>query len=131
MIIKRTVLNSPVIQIDETSVKLTKDKGYVWVFTTSHTVFYHLTLTREVDFLQELLKYYHGIVVTDFFPGFESLPVKRQMCLIHLIRDLNDDLFKNPFDEEYKRLVSNFSTLLRNIITTIDRYGLQGICIST
>ena len=37
--IKQTVLNSPVIHIDETSVKLDSDKGYVWVFATTHSVF--------------------------------------------------------------------------------------------
>ncbi len=95
--IRQTVLKSPVIHIDETSVKLTKERGYVWVFATIHSVFYHFTLTREVEFLRELLKDYKGIIITDFFPGYETLEVKRQKCLIHLIRDLNDDLFKSPF----------------------------------
>jgi hypothetical protein len=48
-----------------------------------------------------------------------------QKCLVHLIRDLNDELFKNPFDEEYKALVAAFGALLRTIIETIDRYGLK------
>lgn len=121
------ILNSPVIHIDETTVRLTRgdDKGYVWVFATPHTVYYHLTLTREVSFLQEWLKDYKGVVVTDFFPGYESVSVIRQKCLIHLIRDLNDDLFKNPFDEEYKLMVAAFGQLLRKIVVTIDRYGLK------
>ena len=121
------IFNSPVIHIDETPVRLCrgKDKGYVWAFATPHTVFYHLTLTREAAFLQEWLADYKGIIVTDFFAGYESLPVKRQKCLIHLIRDLNDDLFKNPFDEEYKMMVIAFGNLLKKIVLTIDRYGLK------
>lgn len=121
------IRNSPVIHIDETAVRLAKGKerGYVWTFATTHSVFYHLTLTREAGFLQEWLKDYTGVIVTDFFAGYDSLPIKRQKCLIHLIRDLNEELFKNPFDEEYKALVNSFNLLLKKIVVTIDRYGLK------
>ena len=120
----KTILHSPVIHIDETSIHMENKSGYVWVFATTHTVFYHYTDTREGEFLHEWLKDYKGVIVTDFFPSYESLPIERQKCLIHFIRDLNDDLFKNPFDEEYKTIVIGFNTLLRKIISTIDRFGL-------
>jgi len=123
--IRNIVLNSPVVHIDETTIKLATESGYVWVFATTHTVFYHYATTREVGFLQQLLKDYRGIVVSDFYPGYETLNVKSQKCLIHLIRDLNDDLFKNQFDSEYKAMVPAFNQLLRKIIDTIDRHGLK------
>jgi len=123
--IREIVLNSPVIHIDETTIKLSRESGYVWVFATTHTVFYHYASTREVSFLQVLLKNYTGVIVSDFYPGYETLNVKSQKCLIHLIRDLNDDLFKNQFDNEYNRFVPAFNKLLRRIIETIDRYGLK------
>lgn len=119
------IRQSPVIHIDETTVKLSKDRGYVWIFATPHTVFYHFTLTRETEFLEEWLKGYEGVIVTDSFPGYETLKVKQQKCLVHLIRDLNDDLFKNPFDEEYKALVVAFGKVLRKIVETVDRHGLK------
>jgi len=125
--IKQIVFHSPVIHIDETPFKLSKESGYVWVFATSHSVFYHYTKTRSIDFLNDWLKGYKGIIISDFFPGYETLNVKRQKCLIHLIRDLNDDLFKNPFDEEFKVLVRSFNILLKAIIETIDKYGLKKI----
>jgi hypothetical protein len=128
--IKEIVLKSPVIHIDETTIKLARESGYVWVFATTHSVFYHYTSTRETGFLQELLKDYKGIIISDFFAGYETLDVKRQKCLIHLIRDLNDDLFKNPFDEEYKLIVAGFNKLLRKIIETIDKHGLQKVHLS-
>jgi len=123
----KIILNSPVIHIDETAVRLGKgqDRGYVWAFATTHTVYYHLTLSRESAFLQEWLKDYKGVIVSDFYAGYETVPVKRQKCLIHLIRDLNDDLFKTPFDEEYKAMVTGFSQLLRKVVATVDRRGLK------
>jgi hypothetical protein len=122
--LRQLVLKSPVIHIDETSIKLSKESGYVWVCATAHSVFYHYTSTRSIDWLNDLLKGYEGIIISDFFPGYETLQVKRQKCLVHLIRDLNDELFKNPFDDEYRVMVSDFSKLLRGIIETIDKYGL-------
>jgi hypothetical protein len=124
--IRGIVLNSPVIHIDETTIRLAKgESGYVWVFATTHTVFYYYAPTREVGFLQELLKDYQGIIVSDFYPGYETLNVKSQKCLVHLIRDLNDDLFKNQFDQQYKSIVVAFNKLLRRIVETIDRHGLK------
>ncbi len=128
--IRSTVLNSPVIHIDETTIKLSRESGYVWVFATTHTVFYHYASTREVGFLQELLKGYAGIIVSDFYPGYETLNVKSQKCLIHLIRDLNDDLFKNQFDQEYNKLVPAFNRLLRKIVETVDKHGLRKTCLN-
>jgi hypothetical protein len=45
--------------------------------------------------------------------------------LIHLIRDINEDILKNPFDYELKDLGKIFTALLTPIIGTIDRYGLK------
>jgi hypothetical protein len=123
--LRDTIRQSPVIHIDETQIKLSKGSGYVWVLATTDTVCYHFTPTRESAFLKEWLQGFAGIIVTDFFPGYEPLDFRRQKCLIHLNRDLNDELFKNPFDLEYKGLVIAFGKLLRLVITTIDRYGLK------
>jgi Transposase IS66 family/RNase_H superfamily len=122
--IRKIVLDSPVIHIDETTIKLSKESGYVWVFATTHTVFYHYASSREVGFLQEWLKDYKGVIISDFYPGYETLQVKSQKCLVHLIRDLNDDLFKQQYDQVYKLFVSAFNQLLRKIIETVDKYGL-------
>ena len=124
---RKSILGSPCIHIDETAVNLNRggQRAYVWVFATARTVFYHLALNRESAFLHEWLKDYPGVIISDFYGGYESVPVKRQKCLVHLIRDLNDDLFKNPFDEEYKELVVAFGRLLKSIVATIDRHGLK------
>ena len=80
---------------------------------------------READFLHELLKDFKGVLVTDFYGGYDSLPCHQQKCLIHLIRDFNNDLKGNPYDEEFKALAAEFGKLLRSIVGTIDKYGLK------
>jgi hypothetical protein len=119
------IRQSPVLHIDETQIKLSKGSGYVWVLATTDTVCYQFTPNRESAFLKDWLKDFSGIIVTDFYPGYDPLGFRRQKCLIHLIRDLNDELFKNPFDAEYRALVVAFGKLLRLVIGTIDRYGLK------
>jgi predicted RecB family nuclease len=114
-----------VIHADETHANLQKGKGYVWVLANMEEVVYFFKPTREGDFLHELLKNFSGVLVTDFFSAYDSLPCEQQKCLVHLIRDMNHDLLNNPFDETFKSLVREFSQLLRKIVVTIDRYGLK------
>ena len=81
--------------------------------------------TREGDFLKDLLQNFKGVLVSDFFSAYYSIDCPQQKCLIHLIRDLNDDLLKSPFDDEFKDITRHFTLLLQNIIQTIDKYGLK------
>ena len=119
------IKNSPLIHIDETSFHIGKENCYVWVFTNIDTVFYLFKPTRESDFLKELLADFKGILISDFYGGYDAVNCSKQRCLIHLIRDLNDDLVKNPFNHEYKTIVLNFSKLLNDIVLTINKYGLK------
>jgi predicted RecB family nuclease len=110
---------------DETHVNLQKGKGYVWALTNLEDVFYMYRPGREADFLKDLLRGFTGVLVTDFYTGYDSLPCDQQKCLIHLIRDFNGDLKANPYDEEFKTLAGEFGKLLRSIVVTIDQYGLK------
>ncbi len=98
------IVKSPVIHIDETTVNLRNQSGYVWVVTTVDMVHFFYRTSREASFLTELLCGFTGILVSDFFTGYDSLPCLQQKCLIHLVRELDDDLVHNPFDEEFKDL---------------------------
>ena len=53
------------------------------------------------------------------------MPCQQQKCLIHLMRDINEDVLKHPFNEELTFIAKRFGTLLREIVDTIDRYGLK------
>ena len=41
------------------------------------------------------------------------------------MRDINDDLRKEPFNDEMKHIAYGFATLLKLIVETIDRFGLK------
>jgi predicted RecB family nuclease len=114
------------LHIDETKSSI-KDvpSGYVWVFTNMDSVFYIFKQNREADFLKDMLSNFKGVLVSDFYTGYDAIPCPQQKCLIHLIRDLNNDLLKNQFNIDFKNFVSNFSDLLQKIIGTVNKYGLK------
>jgi Transposase IS66 family len=114
-----------ILHSDETHVNFRKGKGYVWALTNMENVAYVYRPTRNGDWLQEVLRNFKGVLITDFYSAYDSIECEQQKCLVHLIRDMNDDLLRNTFDEDFKWLVSQFGSLLRVIISTIDRHGLR------
>jgi hypothetical protein len=119
------ILKDGLIHTDETHANLRKGKGYVWVLANLEDVLYMYKPNREAAFLQDLLKDFKGVLVSDFYSGYDSLPCAQQKCLVHLIPDINDDLKCNPYDDEFKGLAAEFAKLLRSIVDTIDKHGLK------
>ena len=72
-----------------------------------------------------MLSPFRGVLISDFFTAYDSLPCGQQKCLAHFVRDIDDDLFHNPLDAELKMVAQSFGGLLRAIVGTIDRYGLK------
>jgi len=119
------MLSENVLHVDETPVKLRKTAAYVWALSSATKVYYLFRDSRESSFLEDLLGEYQGILVSDFFTAYDSLQCRQQKCLVHLMRDINDDLRRNPYDEELRSVAEPFAKLLKDIVLTIDRYGLR------
>jgi predicted RecB family nuclease len=122
---KEKLRRGTLIHGDETKVLVKSHAGYVWAFTNLEEVVYTYTPTREGTILEEMLKGFDGVLVSDFYAAYDSPKCKQQKCVIHLMRDINDDIFHNPFDEELKQLAQKLVGVLKPIIDTIDRYGLK------
>lgn len=123
--LKDMLRRGTLIHADETKVLVKGRPGYVWAFTNLEEVVYAYTPTREGTLLEELLDGFTGVLISDFYSAYDSPACKQQKCLIHLIRDVNDDLFHHPFDEELKLLAQKLVGVLKPIIDTVDRYGLK------
>jgi len=123
--ILRKLISGCLIHVDESKVKLKNSCGYIWVFTNMEEVYYVYKSNREAEFLDVFLKEFNGVLVSDFYAGYDSIECPKQRCLVHLIRDFNDILLKNLSDEQIKKMVSDFGKVLKDIIKTTDRYGLK------
>ena len=119
------ILQSPAIHVDETKLSILGSQQYVWVLTDGRHVNFWLTESRETGFLKPILDAYKGTLVSDFYGGYDALPVRQQKCLVHLIRDLNDDLWKNPFNYELEEFVASVRDLLLPILSDAQRFGLK------
>jgi hypothetical protein len=65
------------------------------------------------------------VLVSDFYTGYDSIACVQQRCLVHLMRDINEDLCKQPFNEEIRDIARRFADLLRAVVESVDRFGLK------
>jgi hypothetical protein len=121
----QNILRGNLIQADETKVNIKGNDSYVWVIANLEEVVYLYSETREGGMIRELLNDFKGILISDFYTAYDSIDCPQQKCLVHLIRDLNDDIFKEPFNKELKELAEEFGLMLKPMIMTVDRYGLK------
>jgi hypothetical protein len=119
------MVKGDLIHADETRIKLHGKSAYVWVFASFHEVAYFYSETREGSLLQTALDGFKGVLVSDFYAAYDSMPCPQQKCILHLMRDLNDAVLDNPYDEDVKGIVTAFAEVLRGIVKTIDQWGLK------
>lgn len=119
------IVDGNLIHADETRANIKGSLAYVWVITNLEEVVYILSDSREGEVIQEFLKEFKGVLVTDFYTAYDSIKCPQQKCLIHLMRDLNDEILNNPFDQEFRSIAIGFSEVLKPIVETIDRFGLK------
>ena len=97
---------SSVLHADETGHRVAGETRWLWCFATPDVTYYHIDDSRGEKALQEFfLEAYEGVLVTDFWPAYNRvLCRKRQMCLVHLLRELEkvDKHNKAPAWEEFR-----------------------------
>jgi hypothetical protein len=84
-----------------------------------------MTETREATIVHELLKNFGGILVSDFYGGYDSVQCEQQKCWVHPIRDLNEDLWRAPFNMEFESFVLEVKNLLVPMLEAVEKYGLR------
>jgi len=119
------IIRGKLVHADETKVTIAGNDGYVWVFTNLEDVAFVYSESRDAITPQSILANFSGVLISDFYAAYDSIPCTQQKCLVHLMRDLNDDLSTQPFNEELKALAQSFANLLKPMIETVDRFGLK------
>ncbi len=126
-LITKNILESKIIHADETKISIQGVNQYVWVFTDSENVFLKMTKTREANMVHKFLENYDGVLISDFYPGYDSVKCSQQKCWVHLIRDLNEDLWKEPFNKELELFILSVNNLIVPILQTIQKYGSKKV----
>ena len=113
------LLAVPFLHADETRLSIQGIDHYVWILTDGRRVVFRMTATRETTMIRELLSNYEGVLVSDFYAGYDGVGCRQQKCLVHLIRDLNDDLWASPFDAEFEGFVLAVRDLIVPMIEAV------------
>jgi len=123
--IRERIIGGNLVHVDETHANEQGKAAYVWVFATMHEVLYLYSESREGEIAHATLSDFKGVLISDFYSVYDSFSCLQQKCLLHLIRDLNAEVLHNPYDQDLKGIVSGFATVLKEVVETVDRFGLK------
>ena len=103
-----------VLHMDETRIQCNKEEGkkassesWMWVIQSAtseeiRATYFHYSRSRSGNVPKELLKDFHGYLVTDAYAGYEKVDdVKRSLCWSHLRRYFIESI---PLDNSGKEL---------------------------
>jgi len=124
-ILLQKILKSSFVHVDETTININGAVQYIWVFTDGKHVVFRLTETRQSTIVHEYFSNYSGVLISDFYAGYDAVNCRQQKCWAHLMRDLNDDLWKEPFNEELEVFVLRVKDLILPIFKATRKYGLK------
>ena len=98
------IVRGDLVHADETRANIKGHLAYVWVLTNMTEVVYILAESREAEIIRSYLRISREYWCPTFTRPTKSIPCPQQKCLIHLMRDLNDEILNNPFDTEMKSI---------------------------
>jgi len=93
---------SPVVHADETGWRENGRNGYVWVLATADGLrYFEYHHSRAGEVVSTLLgKKFKGVLISDFYGGYNDYACPHQRCWVHLLRDLHDLKEKQAKQEE-------------------------------
>jgi transposase len=82
------VRRSPVVYPDETSMRISGLRGWLWAFVTKTATVYVQRMSRGTDVVEEILgRDFHGALVHDGWAPYDQLALAdHQQCFAHLLR---------------------------------------------
>ena len=86
--LRKELLNEKALNCDETSWRKNGKNHWLWNFVGKKVAFFTIDRSRSHTVPERVLKGYKGIVSSDFWSGYNSLPCVKQKCWVHLKREL-------------------------------------------
>ena len=109
--LQETLRTSEYVHGDETGWRENGHNGYLWSFSTPKTCLFTYPKTRAGHVVTDILgETYKGIVVSDFYGGYNRHLGLHQRCWVHLLRDVHTLTQKFPLPG-----VQKWATSLRQL----------------
>src|SRR5205085_2336788 len=102
--LKQQIRGSPVVNGDETTWRENGRNGYVWSFSTGRLRYFVYRQSRASSVVKEVLgEAYEGVVVSDFYGGYNAHLGLHQRCWVHLLRDMYELKEKHSKDQGLRK----------------------------
>lgn len=120
--ILRRIRGSPCVHGDETGWREDGINGYLWSFSTGDLRYFHFDKSRAGAVAERVLGMcFGGVLVCDFYGGYNWYGGPIQRCWVHLLRDL-DKLVARAEDENVRQWVESVRAVYK-IAKKISRRG--------
>lgn len=97
----RELRASPVVHGDETGWREGGQNGYLWSFSSPTVRYFEYRKSRGGEIVTEVLgSDFAGVLVSDFYGGYNRMMGLHQRCWVHLLRDIHDLKEKWPGDAD-------------------------------
>lgn len=116
--IQTQALQSAVLHADETGWRVNGKTHWLWCFSNSDLTFYMIDRSRGSPALMKFFQEeFNGTLISDFWGAYNAvLCRKRQMCLVHLLRDLEYVETYKCVDQDWPVFAKKLRRLIRDAI---------------
>jgi transposase len=113
--IKQDARSRPVLHADETGWREDGHNGYIWSLSTQQGErYFEYHHSRAGAVATSLVgEEFHGVLVSDFYGGYNDLACSHQRCWVHLLRDLHEMKDLWPHDDAIQRWIQEIDALYR------------------
>jgi hypothetical protein len=112
--ILRRIRGSRHVHGDETGWREDGINGYLWSFSTPELRYYHFECSRAGAVAQKLLGVcFGGVLVCDFYAGYNWYDGPIQRCWVHFLRDLRKLVELHPDNENLRDWVKSVISVYR------------------
>ncbi len=119
--IEISLRSQSVLHGDETGWRMDGERWYLWCFCNKEIVYFHPDPSRGTKVPKAIIgDDFPGIFHSDFYGSYNFIGNK-QRCLVHFMRDINEELEIKPKDEPLRKLKNTMKKIIEkgNIIKTI------------
>ncbi len=110
--ILRRIRGSPHAHCDETGWREDGINGYLWSLSTAGLRYFHFECSRAGAVARKLLGLcFGGVLVCDFYAGYNWYGGPIQRCWVHFLRDLKKLVEANPGNEDVRKWVESIKSI--------------------
>ncbi len=102
--LRQQIRGSPVVNGDETGWRENGQNGYIWSFSTDRLRYFVYRKSRAGVVVKEVLgEEFEGVLVSDFYGGYNTHLGLHQRCWVHLLRDIHELKEKHAKDQGLRK----------------------------